>query len=1006
MICCCDRGSSPGGRKKQRVIGGPVSRESALKNDTAQLHHLVHPVVGPGDKRRCRLHFLRQDVRTLIIVVGVGIVFNLLWVRSDHLFLRGTDVFQWLLILRIGLIGLSAGVIAVVLRTDDPDRFDRWCFLWAMTCAFASNLIILSRPATYTGHVVFEQLIIIALYAVQPGSTLCRALPPLLLSLGSLYLFFTIKVAMGFVASLSIVTAYISANVIGWLVSSNWHRYRRESFFANEVLEKLYRQAEAGRLAAEASERTWERIIDTSPDMLFVVDKHSRISRVNQTFTERLGISRRAALGRRCCDLLCGFSSPPEGCLLRTIVKDGQPRTVERRFPPLNIESRIAAAPLFDQSGEYEATVFIVEDISEQKRSERELQAAREIYRSLVQNSQGIIYTIRPDGVITYVSPSFTRLVGYDPEVIVGKHFRAIVHPDDVHACELFQRQILESKDHAGGIENRVLHRDGSVRWHLSNLNPCYNDEGTVEWFVGNAIDITELKNYQMELHAAREAAEKANKAKSEFLAMISHEIRTPLNAMVGFSGLARQATDRALLQEYVDILDRSSRLLMDLVNNLLDMSRAEAGQIHLEPVPFNLPDAIDLLQWQYAPIAAQKKLAFQVVKGEGLPTWVQGDPIRFRQIVSNLLSNALKFTETGQVTLAIHASLDSSEEEIMLRLEIHDTGIGIAEANLDLLFQPFLQLNPGTARKYGGSGLGLAIVRCLVDLMHGHIEVRSQIGHGSCFTVDLPFAPALPSRSRELEVPAVDSLRLLVVEDNDFNRILLRDTLRVWGHEVTEAAGAMQALELLDENRYDCIVLDVRMPDMDGIELTRRLRQLELLSHLKTTPIIAYTADTEEKTREQCLAAGMQTVLFKPLDHRLLALTLGKYCRPTEAAREVLTGKPATSMVLADRVFVDMAHDPERMHTYLQMLRDDIASELNRLDQALVSEDRHLCKEAAHCLKGLCGYLHDPCPGDLALTLFEKAATGPFRDLYDLSSQLRAVCNLDRTEWMTTAQR
>ena len=172
-----------------------------------------------------------------------------------------------------------------------------------MACALANNMIILSRPATYTGHVIIELFIIIALYAVQPGPGYRRVLPPLLLSLGSLYLYFTVKVAMGYVASLSTVTAYIGANTIGWLVAANWFRYRRESFFANETLEKLYRQAEAGRLAAEVSERAWERIIDTSPDMLFVIDKQHCITRVNQTFAERLGINRREALGRRCCDL-------------------------------------------------------------------------------------------------------------------------------------------------------------------------------------------------------------------------------------------------------------------------------------------------------------------------------------------------------------------------------------------------------------------------------------------------------------------------------------------------------------------------------------------------------------------------------------------------------------------------------------------------------------------------------------------------------------------------------
>ncbi|WP_319585375.1 PAS domain S-box protein [uncultured Desulfobulbus sp.] len=917
----------------------------------------------------------------------------MLLIRADYIFLRGTVTFQWLLVLRIGLTGLSVWAGAVAWRTSDPDRFDQWSFLWAMACALANNMIILSRPATYTGHVIIELFIIIALYAVQPGLGYRRILPPLFLSLSSLYLYFTVKVAMGYVASLSTVSAYIGANTIGWLVAANWFRYRRESFFANETLEKLYRQAEAGRLAAEVSERAWERIIDTSPDMLFVIDKQHCITRVNHTFAERLGINRREALGRRCCDLLCGFASLPEFCLLHKILRNRQPHTIEARFLPLGIDSRIMAAPLFDQFGDHEATVFIIEDITEQKHSEQKLKSTQEQYRSLVQNSHGIIYTIRPDGVITYASPSYTKLVGYDPTFIVGKQFQDVVHPDDIQACEAFQREILESGESRSRIEYRIFHRDGSLRWHLSIFTPCRDEEGRIHSFVGNAIDITELKHSQFELGAACKVAEKANNTKSEFLAMISHEIRTPLNAMVGFSALACQTTDVAMLKEYVNILDRSSRLLMDLVNNILDMSKAEAGQLHLDPIPFSLLDAIDLLQWQYVPVANQKKIKFTVVKEQDLPIWINGDPLRFRQIVSNLLSNAMKFTETGQVVLSISAPKSHSQDEgCLIRLEIQDTGIGIEEANLTLMFQPFLQLNPGTTRKYGGSGLGLAIVQGLVDLMKGHIEVTSQVGRGSCFTVELPFFPATPPQHKEITGLNAESLEILVVEDNAFNRRLLRDTLRTWGHEITEAESAMQALELLDVSRYDCVILDIRMPDVDGVELTRRLRQLERLSNLEPTPIIAYTADMEGTTTEQCLAAGMQAVLFKPLDARLLALALDKHCRPTVGGQKPASPQSLPSLGLADRTQADMEHDPQRIRAYLQLLREDIESELNRLDQAIILEDRILFKEAAHSLKGLCGYLQGRRPGDLALKLHESASTLSFCKLHDLAKQLRSV--------------
>ncbi|WP_169737419.1 PAS domain S-box protein [Desulfobulbus elongatus] len=966
---------------------------NGLKNEIARFSPLLDSA-SPGDGRQCRLHFLRTDVRILVLLLSVGVGFNLLWLRADHLFLRGTAAFPWILGLRFALIGLSLWTIAVVRRTDDPARFDRWSFLWAIACAIAGNLITLSRPETYIGHVIVEPVVIIGLYALQPSRALLRAVPPLLFSLGSLTIFFAKKVAVGSMTSLSVVSAYSFANLIGWVVSTNWQRSRRESFCANRLLAQWYRQAEEGWLAAEASERNLERIIDASPSMLFVVDTQQRITRVNQTFVDCLGITRRQALGRRCCELLCGTALSPDTDFLHDLLNQEKPCTRETRFLPFGSDCRIMAAPLFDRVGLPEATVFIVQDITEEKRAERELRATREMYRSLVRDSHGIIYTIRPDGVVTYVSPSFTRLLGYAPEFIVGKHFRVIVHPEDVPACAAFQRKLLTDAEVAGGIENRVIHRDGSVRWHFSSLNPCHNEAGSIEWFVGNAIDITELKRYQVELDAAREAAEKANKAKSEFLAMISHEIRTPLNAMVGFSALARQTTDVARLKEYVDILDQSSRLLMDLVNNILDTSKAEAGQLHLESIPFNLPDAIDLLHWQYAPIAARKQLAFLVHREASVPAWVSGDPIRFRQVVANLLSNAIKFTETGEVCLTVRGAGPAEQEGgLMVRLEVRDTGIGIDESGHELLFQPFLQLDPGTARKYGGSGLGLAIVRRLVELMHGRIEVASRFGRGSCFTVELPFLPAVPPQGREVEVASVGSLALLVVEDNVYNRLHLRDTLRLWGHAVTEAATARHALDLLSRHRYDAVVLDIRMPDMDGIELTRRLREEERSSHRERTPVVAFTADTETTTTERCLAAGMQAVLFKPLDPRLLARSLETHCRKPEPPQGLpATPEEGSPPAPADNVRAGLGPDPVRMNMYLGLLREDMVRELDRLDRALLAEDRDLCQAVAHSLKGLCGSLQDKRPAELAASLYVQAPFLPFSELRALVARLRAA--------------
>lgn len=947
----------------------------------------VPPSPGEGGYRD---HFLRQDSRNFALLVGLGMVFNCLLIKADAIFLRLSWLSWGLLALRLGLIGLSALTLAIILRTEDPARFDRWCFAWSLACVLLNTLVILTRPAAYTDHVIVDLFIIIALYTVQPGPTLRRILPPLLLTLGSVGLFFAIKISIGFVATLSTVATYLTANIVGLIISTTWHRYRKASFAAAQSLARLYREAEDGRLAAQSAEQTWERIIDASPNLLFVIDRQYRIRRVNQASLERLGRSRAEVLGRQCYDLICGHRLPPDFCLHAKILADQQSHSFEARLAPLDCDCQIMAAPLFDGQGGYEATVYIVQDISAQKQSQRELFLAKERYRSLVENSHGVIYTLSPDGRVSYVSPSFTRLLGNDPAVIIGKDFRTFVHPDDIAACEAFQKEIETTGKVQRNLEYRVFHRDGSVRWHVSNFIPCFNEHQQIVSFVGNAMDITEQKQQQQELDSARRAAEDSNKVKSEFLALISHEIRTPLNALVGFSSLARKTDDPGAIRHYLDIIDQSSRSLMDLVNDILDLSKIEAGRLSLDICSFNLTDTLEVLVWQNSALATDKGLEFELIRGEGLPDWVEGDPMRLRQILANLIANAIKFTPSGRVTLIVTTSLDGSCS--LVRFEVRDTGIGIDEEKQAQLFQPFHQLDPSISRKFGGTGLGLAIVERLVTLMKGRIEVVSAKGQGSCFTVELPFAVAAPPAYPTLADSHSPGLDILVVEDNAFNRLLLCDTLRLWHHRVTPAENGRQALELTEQFRYHLIIVDIRMPDLDGIGLTRCVRQRERERNLGPVPIIAYTADTEAETREQCLAVGMEAVLYKPLDPVQLAQAIGKCCPPAAwpvpAARAVIEGGG-----LAERVRVDMGEDAVQLQIYLQLLRADIEEELQRLDRALATDDRQALKVAAHSLKGLCCNLDDPLPAELAHQLHQGAEGGPLVSLRPMAERLQRAC-------------
>jgi len=649
--------------------------------------------------------------------------------------------------------------------------------------------------------------------------------------------------------------------------------------------------------------------------------------------------------------------------------------------------------PRFDIKGKFLGYIGHCLDITERKQADMELFRAKELYHSLVENSHSIIHTVSPEGILNYVSPSITRLLGYDPSDFIGKHFRDTLHPEDVAACEAFQNEMLSTGRAREGIEYRVFHRDGSIHWLMSNFMPYLNDKKEIISFVGNAIDITEQKKNREELDVARKAAEESCKIKSEFLALVSHEIRTPLNALVGFSSLARKTADPVILQQYLDIIDQSSRSLMDLVNDILDMSKIEAGQLSLESIPFNLIETIDLIVWQNATLAAQKKIDVQVFKDKSLPTWTSGDPIRFRQILSNLIANAFKFTEAGSITLTVTSTEESlGKNNHMVRIEVQDTGIGIAEDQIPLLFQPFLQLDSSTKRKYGGTGLGLAIVKRLVKLMQGRIEVTSEEGKGSCFVVELPLPISSPPSYKKIAIPTVDHLNILIIEDNTFNLRLLSDTLIGWGHKVTQAANASQALELARQCNYDFIILDIRMPDMDGIELASRLRRREKALNVATVPIIAYTADTEGATREQCFAAGMNAVLYKPLDPEKLALTISEHCNQPVTAQNPAVIDFDIRCQVADCIVADMGHDSKQLQAYWQLLRDDIEYELDALAQAVLIGDRSLLQKSAHSLKGFCGYLKNQLPSELAIRLNDGALTLPIKELQNIAKQLRSI--------------
>ena len=375
------------------------------------------------------------------------------------------------------------------------------------------------------------------------------------------------------------------------------------------------------------------------------------------------------------------------------------------------------------------------------------------------------------------------------------------------------------------------------------------------------------------QLMKAKDEAETANRVKSEFLANMSHEIRTPMNGILGALELLNQSNLQAQEQRLVSAAHQSAEALLELLNDVLDFSKIEAGKLELESLPIDLRQIADQILSLLALRAKEKGLELNSEIEETLPQWLLGDSVRIRQILTNLLSNAIKFTESGKVKLKIRA-LSRQHTQLRLRIEVIDTGIGINTAASKKLFSKFTQADGSTSRKFGGTGLGLAIVRRLVRLMDGELGVESEPGKGSCFWLEIPTeitkAPehATPNESQSSHNQAPQKLQglVLIVEDNPVNQMITGAMLEKMGLEYTVANNGEEALELFTKQRFDIVLMDCQMPGIDGFEATRRIREIERSNSLAATPVIALTANTLEGDHSECLLAGMDDYVPKPV--------------------------------------------------------------------------------------------------------------------------------------------
>ena len=522
-----------------------------------------------------------------------------------------------------------------------------------------------------------------------------------------------------------------------------------------------------------------------------------------------------------------------------------------------------------DDSQNPVALIGTIQDITEQKLTELALKESERRLRDLFSGVHCIALMADRLGNILFCNNYFLELTGFSLDEVIGKNaFDNFIPDDDLDRMTTTYFGGIASGSLPPYYEGEILIRGGARRLIAWDITPLRDENGGIIGVANLGIDITDSRRADEQLRAALAAAEAANRAKSIFLATMSHEIRTPLSAVVGMTDLMLHDHLNPEQAGQVEIIRASTQSLLAVVDDILDLSKLDAGRIDIEAEPFDLGAVLNDISLIFGAVATERGLDFRVEVDDALPRGLLGDAVRIRQVLLNLVGNAVKFTEFGEVVLRV--SPDGGERVLFA---VCDTGIGIDDDTKERLFEEFSQADSSIARRYGGTGLGLAICQRLVTLMGGRIAVDSRPGKGSRFHFTLILPPAvLPHPAEPAVDPSLPPLDLLVAEDNPVNAAVLEALLRRAGHRVTVVGNGQAAVEAVAARRFDVVLMDMRMPVMDGLAATRAIRRMQGGAGL---PIIGVTANAFAEDQRRCLEAGMSGYLAKPVTLANLAAAL-----------------------------------------------------------------------------------------------------------------------------------
>ncbi len=597
----------------------------------------------------------------------------------------------------------------------------------------------------------------------------------------------------------------------------------------------------------------------------------------------------------------------------------------------------------------------------ERARAQEAVRESELRFRTMADNAPVMIWTAGRDGKCDYLNRSWLQFTGQKLEDELGEGWKAGIHEEDRDSYEAIASAAASRRSNFA-LELRRRRHDGQFRWVYSQASPRFMSDGSFLGYIGSCIDITERKHVEEQLQKAKEAAEANSRAKSEFLANVSHEIRTPMNGILGMTELALDTHLSSTQREYLEMVKSSGISLLAVLNDILDFSKIEAGKLEVDPVDFEIREALGESLRLLSPRAREKGLELNCVVQPAVPQYLCGDWLRLRQIVINLLSNAIKFTERGEIAVLVELA-PATGGEFKLHCSVRDTGIGIPAEKLQVIFDPFVQADGSTTRRYGGTGLGLTICARLVEILGGKIWLESIPGQGSTFhftaqvseaqhacSSSLPDSPGrngtARDRSRQYD------LRVLLAEDNPINQVVAVKLLEGRGCTVQVANDGNEVLALLGRQQFDIVLMDLQMPGRGGLETAALIRANEKDTSQRL-PILALTAHVMKGDRERCLEGGMDGYVGKPISECELWSEIERVCPWSHRVVEPPTLLAGDLGLDRQAILGRLDGDENLLREIVDLFLTRSPEMLEQIRQGLATDNPRAVSTAAHSLKG-----------------------------------------------------